>query len=435
MAEANLNFREKSIEILKQARKEDDAQNFSAALELYQNGIQHLMIAIKWEKTESIKKTLKQKAEDYIARAEAIRDYLNSKGMEADVPPITGEGGKKISKKRKDLTPYDEQLRDSLQNTIMTEKPNVKWSDIAGLTEAKAALREAVILPLKAPHLFESRLEAWKGILLYGPPGTGKTMLGKAVATECSSTFYFVSSADLVSKYVGESERYVKQLFQMAKETIPSIIFIDEIDSLCSTRKESDNDSSTRIKTEFLQQMQGVASPKDGILVIGATNLPWQLDGAVLRRFQRRIYIPLPDESARDVAFDIHLKNVPHSISKEQFEWLANQTQGYSQSDIKVIVQDAKFEATRLLRNANYFQKVMVGDGKFRLIPIENRSGDCIEATFEQLDLNNQLHLIDLPPISFEDCKKALKRSKTSIKTEDLEMCNRWTQQYGFEGS
>lgn len=183
--------------------------------------------------------------------------------------------------------------------------------------------------------------------------------MAKACATESSATFYFVSSADLVSKWVGESERFVKQLFQMARETVPSIIFIDEIDSLCSTRKDSDNESSTRIKTEFLQQMQGIASPKDGILVLGATNLPWNLDAAILRRFQLRINIPLPDREARVQAFKIHLVNVPHTITEEQFQWLGSKTgQFFSQSDIKVIVQDAKFEATRLLRKARVFQKV-----------------------------------------------------------------------------
>lgn len=134
----------------------------------------------------------------------------------------------------------------------MTEKPNVKWSDVSGLEAAKEGLKEAVILPVKFPKLFTGARKPWSGILLYGPPGTGKSFLAKACATECDSTFFSVSSSDLVSKWQGESEKLVKNLFEMAREQKPSLIFIDEVDSLCGKRTEGENESSRRIKTEFL---------------------------------------------------------------------------------------------------------------------------------------------------------------------------------------
>ena len=202
-----------------------------------------------------------------------------------------------------DQDPEVKKLRAGLTSAILVDKPNIRWDDVAGLEVAKESLKEAVILPIKFPHLFTGKRTPWRGILLYGPPGTGKSYLAKAVATEAKSTFFSVSSSDLVSKWQGDSERYVhfyamsrntsymcdvhrlvKQLFQMARESKPAIIFIDEVDSLAGTRNEGESEGSRRIKTEFLVQMNGVGHDDTGVLVLGATNIPWQLDPAIKRR-------------------------------------------------------------------------------------------------------------------------------------------------------
>merc|ERR1719367_1363664 len=206
----------------------------------------------------------------------------------------------------------------------MTEKPNIKWDDVAGLMMAKDALKESVILPAKFPKLFTGKREPWHGILLYGPPGTGKSFLAKACATEADATFFSISSSDLVSKWMGESERLVRNLFEMARENKPSIIFIDEVDSLCGARGESgESDAARRIKTEFLAQMDGVGKDTGQLLVLGATNSPWDLDTAIRRRFEKRIYIPLPEVEARITMLKLHLGQTPNDFAQADFAAIA----------------------------------------------------------------------------------------------------------------
>lgn len=194
-------------------------------------------------------------------------------------------------------------------------------------------------------------------IVLLQPPGTGKSYLAKAVATEANnSTFFSVKSSDLVSKWLGESEKLVKNLFELARAHKPSIIFIDEVDSLCSARSENESESARRIKTEFLVQMQGVGQDMDGILVLGATNIPWVLDSAIRRRFEKRIYIPLPEEMARLAMFKIHLGNTAHTLTEENLRQLAKRTDRYSGADISIIVRDALMQPVRKVQTATHFK-------------------------------------------------------------------------------
>lgn len=165
-----------------------------------------------------------------------------------------------------------------------------------------------------------------------------------------------MKSSDLVSKWLGESEKLVKNLFELARAHKPSIIFIDEVDSLCSARSENESESARRIKTEFLVQMQGVGQDMDGILVLGATNIPWVLDSAIRRRFEKRIYIPLPEEMARLTMFKIHLGNTAHTLTEENLRQLAKRTDRYSGADISIIVRDALMQPVRKVQTATHFK-------------------------------------------------------------------------------
>ena len=238
-------------------------------------------------------------------------------------------------------------------------------------------MKEAVILPVKFPQLFVGKRKPWKGILLYGPPGTGKSYLAKAVATEADSTFFSVSSSDLVSKWQGESEKLVRNLFEMAREAAPSIIFIDEIDSLCSNRSEGESDSTRRIKTEFLVQMQGVGhqDSERNVLVLAATNIPWELDPAMRRRFEKRIYIPLPSAYARSTMFRIHLgctssNPTPNTVEDEEFRLLGEMSEGWSGSDISVCVREALMNPIRVCQSAKQFVPFYNEEGEVKYIPV-----------------------------------------------------------------
>ncbi|CAL1400201.1 unnamed protein product [Linum trigynum] len=212
----------------------------------------------------------------------------------------------------------DGDLAAMLERDVLETTPGVRWDDVAGLSEAKRLLEEAVVLPLWMPEYFQGIRRPWKGVLMFGPPGTGKTLLAKAVATECGTTFFNVSSATLASKWRGESERMVRCLFDLARAYAPSTIFIDEIDSLCNSRGASgEHESSRRVKSELLVQVDGVsnsATNEDGtrklVMVLAATNFPWDIDEALRRRLEKRIYIPLPNFESRRELIKINLKTV-----------------------------------------------------------------------------------------------------------------------------
>ena len=231
-------------------------------------------------------------------------------------PPVVGAGA--ALPKRHKIDPATEE---AIMDSILDNDPNVKWDDIKGLADVKKILNETIVLPALRPDIFSGLYAPSKGILLYGPPGTGKTLLAKAVATECKSTFFSISASTLTSKWMGEGEKLMRGLFQLAIEKAPSVIFFDEIDSIMGARGGNEHEASRRLKTEFLVQFDGVngAAQSEGkhLLVLAATNRPQDLDEAALRRLTRRIYIPLPDEEARDSIISSKLAKVTHDIDEE----------------------------------------------------------------------------------------------------------------------
>ncbi|PHT90015.1 Katanin p60 ATPase-containing subunit A-like 2 [Capsicum annuum] len=241
-------------------------------------------------------------------------------------------------------------LGESLARDILRGNPDVKWESIKGLETAKRLLKEAVVMPIKYPKYFKGLLTPWKGILLFGPPGTGKTMLAKAVATECNTTFFNISASSVVSKWRGDSEKAIKVLFELARHHAPSTIFLDEIDAIISQRGEarSEHESSRRLKTELLIQMDGLNRTDELVFVLAATNLPWELDGAMLRRLEKRILVPLPEPEARCAMFEELLPSLPEEAPLP-YDLLVEKTEGFSGSDIRLLCKEAAMQPLRRL--------------------------------------------------------------------------------------
>jgi len=259
--------------------------------------------------------------------------------------------------------------------------------------------------------------------------------LAKACATETDGTFMSVSSADLISKYVGESEKMIKTMFQMAREKKPTIIFIDEIDSLCSARSDNENEASRRVKTEFLVQMQGVGNSSDGILVLGATNIPWGLDTAIRRRFEKRIYIPLPEQPARLHLIRNQMKNTPHALTEKDFDEIALKTDGYSGSDISVLVRDAVYEPVRKCQAARYYLKSIDG-GKQMFTPLlDQEVQNYPKTSVVAMSLTDiQGDQLKVPDVNISDFRIALTKSKKSVSKDQLGEYISWTKEFGQDG-
>ena len=311
----------------------------------------------------------------------------------------------------------DTDLIEMVEREVVDMNPNVSFDDIAELDVAKRALTEAVVLPLLMPDFFVGLRRPWKGVLLYGPPGTGKTLLAKALATQGKTTFFNVSPTTFASKWKGESEKLVRILFEMARFYAPSTIFIDEVDSIGTKRHDGEHEASKKLLAEMLVQMDGISESNSGangeydnennkpkfVMVLGATNLPWDLDDALRRRFEKRIYIPLPNSAGRRQMFEINFKGIKLS-SDVDIDSLIKKTEGYSGHDISSVCREASL--------MNMRRKLMSGNGQFNIMEAANTE------TFLQ-DLE--------APVSQSDILTAIKNISKSVSSNDVKKFEEWT--------
>ncbi len=295
-----------------------------------------------------------------------ILPELKVEGIE-DGQPIPEEILAKIQVSQRDFLDALKIVRPSAMREVLVETPEVRWSDIGGLEEVKESLKEAVEWPLKKPEVFKRMgIRPPRGILLYGPPGTGKTLLAKAVAKESEANFILVNGPSLLSKWVGESEKAIRDIFRKARQTAPTILFFDEIDALFPRRHSDSGEGrvTERLVNQVLTEMDGLESLQD-VVVIGATNRPDMVDPALLRqgRFDRLILTPAPDEKARKSILEIYLKNMPLA-PQVTAEELAKHTEGFAGSDIEGLCREAAMIALRENDNAkevkmDHFKKAL----------------------------------------------------------------------------
>ena len=313
----------------------------------------------------------------------------------------------------------DGELIEMVEREVMEKNPNVKFEDIAELEGAKNTLKEAVLLPLLMPDFFRGIRRPWKGVLLYGPPGTGKTLLAKALATQGKTTFFNVSPTTFASKWKGESEKLVRILFEMARFYAPSTIFIDEVDSIGQKRGEGDNEASRKVMAEMLVQMDGVSGKLDQedisieelkkniVMVMGATNLPWDLDDALRRRFEKRVYIPLPNSVGRSEMFRINLKGIKVQDNLDM-DKLVTLTDGYSGADIANVCREASLMQMR--------RKLMKTGGRLNFTMIKNNPSF----------LMNELDA----PVTQADLELAIQHISKSVSPNDIKKYEQFTDEY-----
>lgn len=363
-----LKYAEQAVILDRQGKKEQ-------AIEAYQKAIDSLMRIVRINPYNELNRIYLQRANAYRNRVNVLKSSLISQVAAEDV---------------------DEEEKSSFENLIIKDPPKVSWDEIVGLEDAKRAIREAIVYPSLRPDLFPL---GWpRGILLFGPPGCGKTLLAAAVANEIKAKFMQVDAASIMSKWLGEAEQNVAKLFASARreaKSSPVIIFIDELDSLMGVRR-FEVGGETRVRNQFLKEMDGIIDKKNPIhvYVIGATNKPWDLDYAFIRRFQKRIYVPPPNYDQRLEIFRLYTKPLKMSQDVDLAE-LAKLTNGFSGSDIMDVCQSVQ-----------------------------------LKVVSEAFEKNRNYDKADPRPIAMNDFLEILKGRKPSIPKESIIQYEKWFNEF-----
>lgn len=323
------------------SEKLDEIESRYKRQELARNGIMTCRLEPKTACRQFVSPMIQAAVDDFNQQSK----NRTSEAIDSDVDP-NDPNAAVLSDPR--LQVVEKELIQKILRELVSHDPQVTWDDIAGLESAKERIMEVVVYPMQNPGVFSGIRSPGKGVLLFGPPGTGKTMIGKCIASQAKATFFSITASTLTSKWIGEGEKLVRALFLVARVKQPSVIFIDEIDSLLLQRNNTDHEASTRIKTEFMASFDGLdCKDDDRLLVIGATNIPQGLDEAARRRFTKRLYIPLPDKNARLTIINNLLKGEKYDLPDTDKESISIKAEGYSGADMANLCKEAAMGPVR----------------------------------------------------------------------------------------
>ncbi|NJF25681.1 26S protease regulatory subunit [Thermococcus sp. Bubb.Bath] len=347
--------------------------------------------------------------ESYLRKAKKwenlARDIENGRITTRNTKPTPPTGGLPGSNPGENKVESEEEKFKAYVRNNLIGKSKVKWNDIGGLDEVKRLMMETVVISaLQRPE----SIQPWKGILLFGPPGTGKTLLASAAAGSLNATFFSVKASNVLSKYLGESAKIITALYGVAREEAPSIVFLDEIDSLTTKRSGEQSEASRRMLATLLTELDGFQDKKSDklILTLAATNTPWDLDEAVLSRFPRRIYVPLPDEKATKEIIKINTRGL--DISRLDLDAIAGESvrRFYSGRDLKNLCQQAIWNMIRE-ENPNLHELASL--------------------PFEEL----RKHSLRTRPLEMRDFEEAFKKIKSPLTRKDIDRYEKWAEEFG----
>ncbi len=361
------------------------------AITLYQKAIESLLQLVQLYPEYGLNKVYVQRAIAYQERIKALQGAVSSHEMNEAAAEDAESGGGGGATMEGGPSPMGKSNDEEL---VVTEKPKVNWEEVVGLEVAKKAVKEAIVYPVQRPDLFPL---GWpRGILLFGPPGCGKTLLAAAVATEIDANFYSIDAASIMSKWLGEAEQNVAKLFGSARKSAndgrPAIVFVDELDSLMGNHS-NEVGGEIRVKNQFLKEMDGIVDKGKAlhVYVIGATNKPWDLDWAFIRRFQKRILVPLADHSTRLNMLKHYTETLQIATDVDLHE-LARLSEGFSGSDIRDVCQSAQLSLI-----GEFFESGKAADKEAKP-----------------------------RPLTMADFRQILEERKPSVSLEMLTSYNRW---------